>query len=95
MTTRILAVDAPTTRPALEISAAASNALKAHGWNPPPAQPHPELVTHHQIELTILQRLAARLEPLGETTDPDISKVIVQAAGDAAEAILDLIGASR
>lgn len=48
-------------------------------------------LTHHQLETVILERIAARLDNQSLTIEGK-GDAIVKAAGDAAEAILDMLG---
>ena len=84
MTTRIHAVEAPTNWPALEITDQAHTALTQHGWQPPDAAP-----THHQLETTTLQRIAAQLDHHGKQHASDSVTALTSAAGVATEEMLE------
>lgn len=62
-----------------------------------PARPRQRtsLPTQDELELVILSRIAGRLDHKNHGTLGDTADAVVKAAGDAAEAILDILGATQ
>lgn len=53
------------------------------------------LPTQDELELVILSRIAGRLDHKNHGTLGDTADAVVKAAGDAAEAILDILGSNQ